>query len=99
MNGMTPEERLKALAFIRARLPLAEVYLFGPRSRDNCEPCMDARLAIDNNGYRLDALIIQQLHQEINNMPGSYSFDIYDLNSMTEADQKEIRAHGVRLHE
>lgn len=95
--SMLQEDREKVIKVVRAHLPNATIYLFGPRERSECEPCEDARIAIDDRGHHFRAELIQQLHDELNNMPGSYSYDVYDLNRMTESDQKEIRAHGAKL--
>lgn len=98
MNGMTQQQRKEVLAFILARLPESKVYLFGPREHNDCQACDAAYLAIDHNGYKLNSLVLADLHAELNNMPGEYSISLYDFNVLSQEEQMEISRHGALLH-
>lgn len=97
MQGMTQQDRERAVAIIRELAPKATIYLFGARERNDCEPCADARIALDDNGHTVREDLIRQLHQRLNDAPFAYSFDVYDFNRMDQEDRNKIKNHGVRL--
>ncbi len=98
MKGMSQNQRKEVLEFIIGRLPDSKVYLFVPREHNDCQECDAAYLAIDHNGHKLNALVLADLHAELNNHPGEYSFNMYDFNALNQEDRHEIAKHGALLH-
>jgi len=98
VEPLTDEEILKAIPkIVKKYLPDARVILYGSRARGDYKPNSDFDIAVDNKGRAVESATIYLIREELDNLPTLKSFDVVDLNSVSEEFRKLILKEGIEL--
>jgi len=98
VEPLTDEEILKAIPkIVKKYLPDARVILYGSRARGDYKPNSDFDIAVDNKGRAVEPATIYLIREELDNLPTLKSFDVVDLNSVSEEFRKLILKEGIEL--
>lgn len=89
-NGELISEAVKV---IKRHVPNARIIVFGSRAVGNYGPNSDLDLAIDI-GKPISADLMEILREELDNLPTLVTFDVVDLNAVSEEFKREILSGG-----
>jgi len=90
----TNEELIKeAIKVIRKYLPNARIIVFGSRARGNFRKNSDLDLAIDWK-KPIPSHLMEQIREELDELPTLVSFDLVDLNAVSEEFKEHILNTG-----
>lgn len=85
-TGLTDEEWELIRSVLEAHPELTQVKLFGSRAKGNAKPTSDVDLALFGE---VDALQAQSIHEELNELPLPYKFDVQAYESIQHVALRE----------
>ncbi len=95
IKPLTTNEELinEAVKVIKKHLPRVRVIVFGSRAGGNFRENSDLDLALDW-GKPIPPYLMEQIREELDELPTLVSFDLVDLNSVSEEFKKQILRTG-----
>jgi len=95
---MTEQDKQKLIEIITKHLPLAQVYLFGSRARNDNSLRSDIDIAIDNKS-KIDNLMLSNIREEIEESTIPFTVDIVDLNNISEDLKTQILKDKIKWND
>ena len=93
------EELIKAsVEVIKKYLPNAVVIVYGSRARGDYKPNSDLDVAILTEN-KIPASLMAQLREELDELPTLVSFDLVDLNSVSEEFKRTVLKEGKVVYD
>ncbi|RTZ67389.1 MAG: nucleotidyltransferase domain-containing protein [Aquificaceae bacterium] len=97
---LTSNEELirEAVKVIKRHLPAVKVIVFGSRAGENFRENSDLDLALDW-GKPIPPYLMEQIREELDELPTLVSFDLVDLNSVSEEFKNQILTAGRIIYD
>ncbi|RTZ60896.1 MAG: hypothetical protein DSZ31_01145 [Gammaproteobacteria bacterium] len=100
VKPLTSNEELirEAVKVIKRHLPAVKVIVFGSRAGENFRENSDLDLALDW-GKPIPPYLMEQIREELDELPTLVSFDLVDLNSVSEEFKNQILTAGRIIYD
>jgi len=99
VKPLSDEEILKEVyRIIHSQLKGVKVYLFGSRAKGTARPNSDFDIALEWHS-KIPFVTLAKIREKLEELPTLKSFDIIDLNRVSQEFRNEVSETGVLLNE